>query len=137
MSQNAELHNTTMASYGEKPEKSGLYLGLFHGRNHPNEKMNGWGFTGPSIGPLRWCHTTYALDIKIEFENASDALAYFGKEGPQFELAVDGDMLVFEGKYYGDWTVYYISPSDCERPPDSFRESRRVNRFAAHQRLCF
>lgn len=136
MDQHTEIPKAATPQYGTKPQKPGLYLGLFHGRNHPSEQMNGWGFTGPAIGPLRWCHTTYALDIKIEFEAAGDAVDYFGEDGPQFELTVDGDLLVFAGKYYGDWTVYYVSPEDCERPADAFRKAQRINRFAAHQRLC-
>ncbi|MBK8072442.1 MAG: hypothetical protein IPK34_10760 [Ramlibacter sp.] len=121
--------------YGSKPAKPGLYLGLFHGRHHPREPMNDWGFDGPTIGPLRWCHTTYALDIKIEFEEAADAIGYFGTEEIQFELKIDGDLLVFDGMYFGDWTVYYVSPDDCERLPDAFRETRRVNHLRAHRKL--
>ncbi len=44
--------------YGQSPPKPGLYLGLFHGRDDPNEQMRDWGFNGPTIGPLVWCHTT-------------------------------------------------------------------------------
>jgi hypothetical protein len=66
--------------YGTKPRRPGMYLGLFHGRETPMEKMAGWGFPGPSIGPLKWVHTTYATDIKIEFESAEDAALYFGSK---------------------------------------------------------
>jgi hypothetical protein len=31
-------------------------------------------------------HTTYAVDIKIEFEEAADALKYFYVQQDQFEL---------------------------------------------------
>lgn len=126
---------TTVPQYGHKPQKPGLYLGLFHGRHHPRQAMNGWGFDGPTIGPLRWCHTTYAFDIKIEFENDADALEYFGAAQSQFEMTVDGDLLVFGGKYFGDWTVYYVGPEDCERPPDTFRDTTRVNNLVAHRKF--
>lgn len=121
--------------YGSKPAKPGLYLGLFHGRHHPREQMNGWGFDGPAIGPLRWCHTTYATDIKIEFEEAVDALAYFGKVSTFFDLTIQEDLLVFGNAFFGDWTVYYVGPDECELPPDGFRPSRRGGCRYAHRRI--
>ena len=130
-----EAANTSMPSYGSKPKKPGLYLGLFHGRHAPREQMNEWGFDGPTIGPLKWCHTTYAFDIKIEFEDAADAVDYFGVEQGQFELDVNGDLLVFGGMYYGDWTVYYVGPDDCERPTDTFRPTTRINDRLAHRKF--
>ncbi len=126
--------DTTVPLYGTKPERPGLYLGLFHGRHHPRQRMNGWGFDGPTIGPLRWCHTTYAHDIKIEFEDEADAVEYFGIAQNQFEMTMDGDLLIFGGKYFGDWTVYYVKPEDCERPVDAFRDTKRVNNLLAHRK---
>lgn len=123
--------------YGTKPKKPGLYLGLFHGRRHPRETMHGWGFDGPTIGPLRWCHTTYAFDIKIEFEDPTDAIEYFGQSQEQAEISVNADMLVFDGCFYGDWTVYYVGPDDCERSPDTFRKIERVNNLLAHRKYFF
>ena len=124
--------NETVPSYGSKPRKPGLYLGLFHGRHPPDQQMDDWGFNGPTIGPLKWCHTTYAAHIKIEFENASDAVEYFGIEEAYIDMNLEGDMLTFGGMYYGDWTVYYVGPDDCERPSDSFRETTRANAMYAH-----
>jgi hypothetical protein len=34
--------------------------------------------------------------------------------------------------YYGDWTVYYVRPEDCERPIDTFRCADRINALCAH-----
>jgi hypothetical protein len=121
----------TYTKYQEQPHKPGLYLGLFHGRNEPAEQMEGWGFTGPAIGPLKWVHTTYANNIKIEFENAGDAAIFF-VEDRFYELRLDGDLLIFDGKYYGDWTVYYVTPEDCARPADTFRKVTRRNDLHAH-----
>ena len=120
--------------YGSKPKQPGLYLGLFHGRHHPRDQMTGWGFDGPAIGPLRWCHTTYASDIKIEFACPADAIDYFGVAEVQFELNVDADLLVFGGMYYGDWTVYYVEPDRCARPEDTFRPNTRTNGMLAHRK---
>lgn len=132
-----EAANETVPLYGHKPKKPGLYLGLFHGRHEPQQPMNGWGFDGPAIGPLKWCHTTYATDIKIEFEDQNDAVAYFGVAEEQFEMMINADLLVFGGKYFGDWTVYYVEPEHCERPKDGFRETRRINHLLAHRKFFF
>jgi len=130
-----EASNDDMPKYGSKPKKPGLYLGLFHGRNLPTEVMCDRGFHGPLIGPLKWCHTTYARDIKLEFESAADAFEYSGESSCQFDLEMDGDLLKFDGKYFGDWTLYYVAPEECERPPDSFRKTTRVNDLLAHRRF--
>src|ERR1022692_918144 len=93
--------------YGERPDKPGLYLALLHGRKFANEAMSDWGSDGPIIGPIRWCHTTYATEIKIEFESADDELLYF-KDAcypqPRY-LDVVEDLLVYNRKLYGDWTL--------------------------------
>jgi hypothetical protein len=93
----------------------GLYVGLFHGRNSPEQVMDGWGFDGPVIGPLKWFHTTYGDHQRGEFieghhEHASKYLRagiidhideYLMHTTPA------GDMVVCQDKYYGDFTVYY------------------------------
>lgn len=121
--------------YGEKPNRPGLYLGLLHGRDHPQQQMNDWGFNGPMIGPLQWFHTTYACTIRIAFESASDGDRYFGEAGTDHELELSDDLLVFEGKYYGDWTVYFVEPEECAMPADTFRiNERRRGGHWAHSR---
>ena len=126
--------NDTLPQYGERPPKPGLYLGLFHGRNAPNERMDDWGFTGPTIGPLRWCHTTYATEIKIEFESPADASRYFGQDQVNCEIAIAEDLILFDGKYYGDWTVFYVESDECARLLDSFRTTPRRNYCVAHRK---
>ena len=42
-----QTNTETMPVYGARPSKPGLYLGLFHGRDTPNQAMHGWGFDGP------------------------------------------------------------------------------------------
>jgi len=118
--------------YGERPHKPGLYLGLFHGRDRPDARMDDWGYNGPAIGPLRWCHTTYTSTIRIEFETHADALLYFG-EGFDGEVPLHDDMLMYDGNYYGDWTVYYVSSEDCTHPNDTFRPTARRVELRAHR----
>lgn len=127
---------TDIPSYGEKPKKQGLYLGLFHGRATPNETMNDWGLNGPTIGPLEWCHTTYTTEIRLEFEAAEDAKRYFGRASRNVEMQIQFDMLVFQGNFFGDWTVYCIKPSDVENKPDSFRPNQRNNQ-TMRRHNCF
>lgn len=95
--------------------------------------MDEWGFAGPLIGPLKWVQTTYATQLRIEFEEADDAERYFGTADANAVLALDGDMVVFAGKFYGDWTVFHVPPEGCARPPDGFRKARRDNTLVRHR----
>lgn len=121
--------------YGEKPERPGLYLGLFHGRDDPREEMNDWGFPGPMIGPLKWVHTTYAFKIRIAFECETDARRYFSTADRVQFLEFNDDLLRFRGKFYGDWTVYTVEVNQCQRPHDTFRNVQRPVEHWAHARI--
>jgi hypothetical protein len=84
-----------------KTEK--MYLRLFHGRTSPDEELNGWGSDGPLFGPLQWAHLTYMSDFKI--------LHKWNHNADNYSLHFDTteDMVVYEGKYYGDWSVFMSS----------------------------
>lgn len=84
-----------------------LYLALFHGRNELGEQLDDWGFDGPIFGPVNWVHTTYGSDIKLG--NANGGLIGV--------LSCIDELLYYDGKYYGDWSVSAESPgpSDQER----------------------
>ena len=127
--------NNRLPKYGEKPDRPGLYLGLFHGRDTPDEEMNEWGFEGPMIGPLRWVHTTYAFTIRIEFVHQSDALRYFSSAEVEQDLTFSGDMLAFGDQFFGDWTVYVVRIEDCKGPSDTFRRNKRSTGPRTHS-LC-
>lgn len=132
------LHEQTedkVPVYGVKPEKPGMYLGLFHGRKKVNEVMQDWGFDGPCLGPLNYFHTTYASTIQIEFENPVDAHRFTGSYTLQCELQLNGDMLRYEGNYFGDWTVYMVKPEECFRQPDTFRLNNRTNEMSKQAQL--
>ena len=120
-------HNLTnpLPLYGEKPERPGLYLGLFHGRETPDEEMDAWGFEGPMIGPLRWVHTTYAFTICIEFLRDEDAIRYFNSTEPEQYMTFRGDLLAFGGQFFGDWSVYMVGLDECRCPRDTFRPHKR------------
>ncbi|WP_186084735.1 hypothetical protein [Burkholderia gladioli] len=100
----------------------GLYLGLFHGRDATDEVLDDWGFDGPVIGPLEFVHTTYAAEIKLRFVDNHVTPRYFpgtwlvadvatGDLVPCAEavLSVADDLLVFDGRYFGDWSVFVHS----------------------------
>jgi hypothetical protein len=73
-----------------------VYIRLLHGRNDPDEHMNGWGFDGPVIGPFVAVHFTYKEHIRcFPDDQQEDAL----------ELGFDDDLLVYQGKYYGDFEI--------------------------------
>ena len=103
----ADNEVTIIPTYNEtKNLKPGLYLGLMHGRDTVDQDMDGWGFNGPVIGPLNYVHTTYGSELKLEFVDEVDRLMYFG-DAPQEVIAVHTDgLLMYGGKYYGDWTVF-------------------------------
>jgi hypothetical protein len=90
-----EFHYT-----GLKYAPPGMYLKLFHGRDDPDEEMNNWGFDGGYIGPLQWAHTTYLHHFRVHpVESTED-----------FDLLFEKDLLVFNGKYYGDWSLFMHDP---------------------------
>jgi hypothetical protein len=102
-------------------------LGLFHGRDTPNQVMNDWSFDGPALGPLQHVHTIYACNVRVQFISPSDAHLLTGNNDTFLELQLNGDLLCFNGKLYGDWTVYMVTPEECFRPPDTFRQNARPN----------
>lgn len=100
----------------------GLYLGLFHGRDAIDDVPDDWGFDGPVIGPLEFVHTTYAPEIKLRFVERIVTPQYFpgtwlvadvatGELVPCAEavLTIADDLVVFDGRYFGDWIVFVQS----------------------------
>ena len=113
--------------YGEAPEKPGLYLALFHGRDGPEEQMDAWGFHGPLIGPLQCFQTTYATRLRILFESEDDELRHFtDSEFPRArEIDVVSDLVSYGAAYYGDWMVYVVQTDETANRDDMFRKATR------------
>lgn len=98
----------------------GMYLHLFHGRTDPEEDMDDWGSDGPTIGPLAYVHTTYATDVRICFLDTGTELQFFpplpavGNKPPHAafpgprDINFHDDMMLFDGIYYGDWSVFIV-----------------------------
>ena len=123
---------STRLQYGQRPSEPGMYLGLFHGRNSPKESMDDWGFAGPVLGPLRYCHTTYMAHLRLHFVSGEDAMSCCHASSLAVELAVVQDLIEFEGAFYGDWTLFFVAPEECKRPDDGFRHKPRSNLYQWH-----
>ncbi|MGF6411520.1 hypothetical protein [Paraburkholderia sp. MM5482-R1] len=102
----------------------GLYLGLFNGRDDPLGSPLVTGFDGPLIGRLRYCHTVEARDLKLEFLDPFEGYRLFpdmehmaGRDGQTptgritmpIQLMLNAGAIVFDGRYFADWTVFVIS----------------------------
>ena len=57
--------------------------------------MTAWGFTGPILGPFEAVHFTYKEHIRCIDANA----------GTELELGFHDDLLVHNGKFYGDFKI--------------------------------
>ena len=96
----------------DTPVETGLYLGLFHGRDNPDESLEDWGSNGPIIGPLEHVHTTYATHIKLEFKTEESARCFGFNPETMIDLNIQDGMVVFQNHWYGDWTVFYHKKSE-------------------------
>ncbi len=97
---------------------SGLYLHLFHGRESIEEDLEDWGADGPTIGPIKYCHTTYTTEVKFAFSSKEAYEKFKGTPHMHFHihepsnyyaahLNIAGDCLQCGDMYYGDWSVFY------------------------------
>ena len=91
------------------------YLQLFHGRKNPYEILEDWGEEGPIIGPLDYIHTTYAVEIKFEISGRSDSYGW---------LTIHGDLVYYDGYYYGDWSSFTELTQDLESKLIVFDQSK-------------
>jgi hypothetical protein len=74
-----------------------LSLWLFHGRKHPNEKLDDWGFDGPCLGPLTGVHLAYGH------------VGVFGEADERIAIPNVDDLLFYGGSYFGDASIRPIS----------------------------
>ncbi len=95
-----------------------MQLQLFHGRDNPNEEIEDWGFNGPTIGPLRFVHTTYANFVRLAFADEKTQKRFFPDSPAVFPDPVDLDVvdgcLAYDKSYYGDWSVF--DEAACQWP---------------------
>lgn len=73
-----------------------MYLRLYHGRTDPDQVMDDWGFDGPTFGPLSSYVHTYCSTFRIYGEVTTRELW----------LETHGDMIQWDGCFYGDLEVF-------------------------------
>lgn len=91
-----------------------VYLKLLHGRTDPNQQLEDWGFDGPVLGPFEAVHFTYTTHVRC-FPKGSDG------DAEAIELCYHDDLLVHDGKYYGDFEIaaaFGIDTLQPALPPD-------------------
>ena len=77
---------------------------LFHGREDPSEHLETWGSQGP-VFLVDYVHVTYAGNLKLGIpEPAGDG-----------DLRYVEDLLFYDGRYYGDWSVFAPERLDAEQ----------------------
>ncbi|MDR5804928.1 hypothetical protein [Caballeronia sp. LZ001] len=116
----------TLPRYAEQNAdlRDGLYLGLFNGRDEPFAASPAPGFDGPLIGRLRHCHTVEAREMKLEFLDPFEGRLFFpememiagpdgyvptGRIALPIQFGLSTGAIVFDGRYFADWTVFIIS----------------------------
>jgi len=91
--------------------KGKLALRPIHGRKDPDEKMDGWGFTGVPLF-FDWIHITYCCHINIGYGAGFTEPMSPGPNSVYFH----GDMLAIDRdgdiSYYGDWEI--VPAEDAE-----------------------
>lgn len=73
-----------------------MYLRLYHGRTDPAQEMDGWGFDGPTFGPLACYVQTYCCTFRIHCESSAEELW----------LNVQDGMIHWDDGFYGDMEVF-------------------------------
>ena len=91
-----------------------MKLTLFHGRYHPDEYMNDWGFEGPTLEGIISIHGTYTAHLKIFFKNhksyieAQQLTGWHKWDENALEARYDSEMLITLTNppvWYGDFSI--------------------------------
>ena len=92
-----------------------VYLHLTHGRTGPDEQLSDWGRDGPCLGPFRWVHLTYCIDLHAEEESG---------QACQFEIVAD--LIYYDGLFFGAYTILpepEVQAAGCPAP-ETFDEAK-------------
>lgn len=93
-----------------------IYVDLFHGRIDPAQNMEDWGFSGPILGPFVSVSFTYLHHIRCNDEH-----------GEAITLELKEDMIMFDGKYYGDFCIFH-EDYFIARPDERSRILKTLNK---------
>ena len=77
-------------------QPNNLYLHLYHGRDTADQDMDDWGFEGPSLGPFSDVIVTYLSTVRCMTD---------GGQSDELWLVFQEDMVVHDGKFYGDFCI--------------------------------
>lgn len=92
-------------------------LRLFHGRDDPEANLDDWGFEGPVLGPIDAVQFTYGSIVLYVHPD-------------RFELPRVDDLLLYDGKFYGDASIQLAS----EEPPTEQFDELKADRGAPSAR---
>ncbi len=94
---------TSLLVPGDTPLVPGkMYLRLYHGRSDPAQQMEDWGFDGPTFGPLSSYVHTYCCTFRIHGDGDTN----------EMWLKTHGDMIEWDGCFYGDMEVFFAKQND-------------------------
>lgn len=91
-----------LVAKGSTLEPGKMYLRLYHGRTDPGQDMEAPGFSGPTFGPLSSYVQIYCNVFRIHGEHG----------WPELWLKNHGDMIEWQGAYYGDVEVFVAGRED-------------------------
>lgn len=98
----ADAASALLVPSGGRLIEGKLYLQLYHGRDDPAREMQDWGFDGPTFGPLNKVVQTYTSTIRLHGHDGNEELWLGGH----------GDMIVWDGAYYGDLCIFVAGKHD-------------------------
>ncbi|KKN98543.1 hypothetical protein LCGC14_0146540 [marine sediment metagenome] len=93
---NVQVFATIKGEDAPAQKSESVYLELYHGRSDPTQDMDDWGTQGPVLGPFKCIITTYMFTIRCMRDDTAEK---------ELWLDVHGDMLLYNGVYYGDWCI--------------------------------
>ena len=95
-------------------------LCLLHGRHHPNEKLNCWGFKGPCLNGISWIHGTYLSTLTVGFGSHEAMLLAKRQTGWEemdtcvLQVTLCDDMIEAGNCFYGDFEIQHeVAYHDC------------------------
>jgi hypothetical protein len=91
-----DKHTPLLIPTGTSLVPGKMYLRLFHGRTDPAQKMDDWGFAGPTFGPLTCYVHTYCCTFRL----------YGESDHHELWLEKYGDMIRWGNAYFGDMEVF-------------------------------
>ncbi len=100
-----------------RPERTPMYLHLFHGRQPWDQQLDNWGVDGPVL-IIEGFHCTYKDHIRV------------GVDDPYrdwFDLEFKEDLLYYNGTWYGDWSIFAKGTDPLlESRAEKFRADRAM-----------